>query len=125
VRSHAALKLWAMSTDAVDPRALAAQRRGRIRTLRRRVAAGAVATFLVLWAVLFVQLATGHDPGLNDAATTSVVQSADPGATSTSAGDSAGASGSGDGAGWSDPSVDGGASPGPAVDSGAVTTRQS
>jgi hypothetical protein len=72
-----------MSTADVDPRALAARRRGRIQTIRMRVAAGTVAAFLAIWGVLFVQLATGHDPGLDDATTSAVVQSADPEATST------------------------------------------
>jgi hypothetical protein len=71
-----------MENAGIDPRALAAQRRRRIHALRIRVAAGAVTAFLAIWGVLFVQLATGHDPGLNDAATTAVVQSADPAATS-------------------------------------------
>jgi hypothetical protein len=114
-----------MNTDAVDPRALAAQRRGRIRAVRKRVAAGAVAAFLAVWAVLFVQLATGHDPGLSDAATSAVVRSADPAAAPTTGGARADATGSGDASGPADPSTDSGASQGAAVDSGAVTTRQS
>jgi cytoskeletal protein RodZ len=33
--------------------------------IRRRVIATAVVAFALLWAVLFVQLATGHDPALS------------------------------------------------------------
>lgn len=74
-----------MPTDR-DPGARAAARRAQIHALRRRVAAVGVTAFLGLWAVLFVQLATGHDPGLDDASPTAVVQSADPAATDDGAG---------------------------------------
>jgi len=40
------------------------KRRARIRILRRRVVACSVALFLALWIVIFVQLASGHDPAL-------------------------------------------------------------
>lgn len=99
-----------MPTDR-DPQARAAARRAQIRVLRRRVAAVGVSAFLGLWAVLFVQLATGHDPGLNDASPTAVVQSADPAATD----DDAGA--------WAD--EDALTTAGAASDAGAVTTSQS
>jgi hypothetical protein len=95
-------------TSRPDPRALLAQRRAHIRALRTRVAAVGVAAFLALWGVLYVQLATGHDPGLNDASPVAVVQSTDPAAltdtnTDTDTSDTAGAAG----------------------DDDAVTTRQS
>jgi hypothetical protein len=73
-----------MNKAGIDPSALAAQRRGRIHALRTRVAVGAVSAFVAIWCVLFVQLATGHDPGLNDASTVAVVQSADPEAETSS-----------------------------------------
>ena len=70
-------------TSRPDPRALRAQRRAHIHALRTRVAATGVAAFLALWGVLYVQLATGHDPGLDDASPVAVVQSADPAALTT------------------------------------------
>jgi hypothetical protein len=91
-------------TSRPDPRALLAQRRAHIHALRTRVAAIGVAAFLALWGVLYVQLATGHDPGLNDASPVAVVQSADPAATT---------------------SADTSDSPDAAGDDGAGTTRQS
>jgi hypothetical protein len=61
-----------------DPAALAARRRARIHNLRMRVAAGVLSAFLAIWCVLFVQLATGHDPAVDNGATAAIVQSADP-----------------------------------------------
>ncbi len=91
-------------TSRPDPRAVLAQRRAHIRALRTRIAAIGVAAFLALWGVLYVQLATGHDPGLSDASPVAVVQSADPAALTTAdATDAAAAT----------------------TDGGAVTTRQS
>jgi hypothetical protein len=110
-----------MST-APDPRARAAARRAQIHALRTRVATLGVVAFLALWSVLFVQLASGHDPGLNDASPAAVVQSADPAATDTSSD------------GWSDESSMSSdrdesslqsADATAAGDTGAVTTRQS
>ncbi len=72
-----------MSTATAYRRAAAARRRGAIRILRRRVVAGTVAGFLVIWGVLFIQLATGHGPGLSDAANAAVVQTTDPAVTET------------------------------------------
>jgi cytoskeletal protein RodZ len=43
----------------------------RIRLIRRRIAAGAVGLFSVAWAVIGVQLVTGHDPALAKQTTTS------------------------------------------------------
>jgi hypothetical protein len=49
-------------------RALVAERRrARLRrsaVIRRRVAAGSITLFLGLWAVIFVQMLSGHDPAL-------------------------------------------------------------
>jgi len=41
-----------------------ALRRQRIRVLRRRVVAVAVTAFVIAWAAIFGQLASGHDPAL-------------------------------------------------------------
>jgi hypothetical protein len=110
-----------MSTTP-DPHARVAARRAQIHSLRTRVATLGVVAFLALWSVLFVQLASGHDPGLNDASPAAVVQSADPAAVDTSSD------------GWPDDSAlpnsdatsDGAASDaGAAGAGGAVTTRQS
>ena len=68
----------AISPIGPRPGAGAARRRAHVHRLRMRIAGVAVAVFLALWVVLFVQLATGRDPGLNDATATTVVQSADP-----------------------------------------------
>jgi len=91
-------------TSRPDPRVLLAQRRAHIRALRTRVAAIGVGAFLALWGVLYVQLASGHDPGLRDASPAAVVQSADPAALTTADSEDAAAALS---------------------DDGAVTTRQS
>jgi hypothetical protein len=85
-------------TNRPDPHAVAAGRRARIHTLRRRVAAIGVVAFLALWGVLYVQLATGHDPGLSDASPVAVVQSADPAAGTTADTTDAAAAASDDGA---------------------------
>ena len=47
-----------------SPHPALAARRARVRRLRARVAAGATALFLALFAGLYVQMATGHDPAL-------------------------------------------------------------
>ena len=39
-------------------------RQRRTRTIRRRVAIGAVTLFLAAWSAIFVQMVTGHDPVL-------------------------------------------------------------
>ena len=46
------------------PHPALAARRARVRQIRARVAAGATALFLALFAGLYVQMATGHDPAL-------------------------------------------------------------
>lgn len=103
-----------MNSDR-DPRALVARRRAHIHALRTRVATVAVAAFLALWAGLFVQLATGHDPALKDSATTAVVQSADPAATDTAD----------DGSLTGADTTSDGVSATPSDSSSDVTTRQS
>ena len=110
-----------MNNAGIDPSAIAAQRRGRIHALRMRVAVGAVSAFVAIWCVLFVQLATGHDPGLNDASTVAVVQSADPDAeTSSDTSDSSPVTDTG-----TDASADLGSATPSSAGSGAVTTSQS
>ena len=43
----------------------------RIRTIRRRIAAGAAALFVTAWVFITVQLVTGHDPALASSSATS------------------------------------------------------
>lgn len=60
-------------------------RRARTRTIRRRVATGAVALFLATWALIAVELVSGHDPALASRKTTTVAtSSAQPATTTTS-----------------------------------------
>jgi hypothetical protein len=40
-------------------------RANRIRLIRRRATAGAVAVFAAVWGVIGIQLASGHDPALS------------------------------------------------------------
>ena len=88
-----------MSTEALDRKALAAmklrERRQRIRRLRRTVVAVAVTLFVALWAVVFTQLVTGHDPVLAAKAQTASAASTSSGTGSTgSSGSATSASGS-------------------------------
>ena len=53
-----------------------ATRRERTQTLRRRVAALAVAIFVAAWAGIFVQLVGGRDPALASRASSRVVSQA-------------------------------------------------
>lgn len=64
-----------MNAAAGDP--AAPPRRG-MQTLCMPVATAAVTIFLAIWGLLFVQLATGHDPAVSNAATSAIVQSGDP-----------------------------------------------
>jgi hypothetical protein len=45
--------------------ARARSRRRRVATIRRRTIHGALALFAILWAIVFVQLASGNDPVLS------------------------------------------------------------
>jgi hypothetical protein len=58
-----------------DPRAVAAERlderRARVNRIRKRVTAGAVALFIVMFGGLYVQLSSGNDPSLASQAATS------------------------------------------------------
>jgi uncharacterized membrane protein YgcG len=78
-----------MSTEGVDPRALArvklAERRQHLRRLRRTVVAIAAALFVALWGVIFVTLASGHDPVLTANAKSAVATTTSSGTSSSSA----------------------------------------
>lgn len=88
MRSQAPSKLRAMVSDSIDRRARAvAERRERIHELRMWAATLALCAFVALWAGLFVQLATGHDPGLSNDASSAIVQSIDPEASDGSSAD--------------------------------------
>ncbi len=115
-------------------------RRRRARTIRRRVAAGAVAGFLATWLLIAIELTTGHDPALASrkaatvassstgasAASTSTASATTTGsggstgsATTTGSGGSTGSSGS-TGSGRSQ-----NAGSGSSTAASSVTTRQS
>ena len=105
--------------ETTDPRQLAAAKRRareqRIRELRTRVVALAVALFVAVWSGLYIQLVSGHDPALA-AEATPVTQS---GAADDGSDDS-----------WSEDAVTGDASTDTWSDSAdsepaAVTTAQS
>jgi hypothetical protein len=90
-----------VTTEAIAPKALAAaklrERRLHVRKLRRSVVAIAVALLLALWAVVFLQLVTGHDPVLvaKAQATSAGSTSSGAGTTSVTASTTASSSGSG------------------------------
>jgi cytoskeletal protein RodZ len=75
-----------------------AERRSRVRLMRRRIVGGAVAVFLGVWGVIFTQLATGHDPGLSASSakqsTTSTTTTSESSGSSGSSGSSSDSSGS-------------------------------
>lgn len=58
-----------------DVHSVFAKRRQRVTRIRRQVIALAVAAFLALWGVIFVQLVSGHDPALAAKASTPAVVS--------------------------------------------------
>ena len=55
-----------------------------IRTIRRRVIAGALALFVATWVFITLQLVTGHDPALAKSSGTSAVTAASSPSTSSS-----------------------------------------
>jgi hypothetical protein len=57
--------------------------RQRVHNLRRRLVAGAVALFVVLFGGITVQLASGHDPALSSTSTKAGVTQPSTPATST------------------------------------------
>ena len=71
-----------------DARKLLAARRQRIRTMRRRVIAVSVTAFAAVWGVIFVQLASGHDPALSTSSRAAVVRSSSSATKSPSTGNS-------------------------------------
>jgi hypothetical protein len=123
-----------MRPDQTTPHPALAPRRARIRRIRRSVVALAVALFVAAWSIIFVQLASGHDPALTRSS-----KAAGASGTSSSAQSSGGSStGSGSAGGWSDDpstgSSDGfstgspdqtGSGSSSSPDSGALTTQQS
>ena len=127
------------SNDGVDGKTLAKARleaRARhIRTIRRRVLAGALALFVATWVFITLQLVTGHDPALAKSGTTSAVTAASsPGTSSSTSGvsstalntSSSGASSSGSGTSSSGSGTSSGTSSGNSSSSGSsVTTSQS
>jgi len=99
-------------------------RLARVRTIRRRVIAGALALFVATWLLIAVVLASGRDPALS--AKTAVAAIAGSGTTATSSGqtsseasDSSDTSDGSTGSAASSGSSSGGAS------ASGVTTRQS
>jgi hypothetical protein len=88
--------------SAAGGRALASARldarRRRIRRIRTTAIAIAIGLFLALWAVIFTQLVTGHDPALAASsartATTSAATASTSGTAQTSSGSTASGSGS-------------------------------
>jgi hypothetical protein len=82
-----------------DPKTLAkarvAARAARIRMIRRRVVAGALALFVAAWVFITLQLVSGNDPALSKSAQTSsaVTSSSSPSVSSSQTGLSTAASG--------------------------------
>ena len=127
------------NADAVRIRgqAIRQSRAIRVRTIRRRVIAGAVAFFVATWLLIAVVLATGHDPALSRKTAVASVSSANT-STTTASGDSGSSSGTASTTGSSgstaDDSTSGGSTSGGSTSSGSssngatvssVTTRQS
>jgi len=59
-----------------------------VRTIRRRVIAGALALFVATWLLITLMLVTGHDPALASQTTTAQTTSAQSSNTGTSGGTS-------------------------------------
>jgi hypothetical protein len=74
-------------SETADPQARAvAKRRARgqrIHRLRTRIAAAAVALFIVTWGGLYIQLVSGTDPALGSSQSSVATQSADPEVTTS------------------------------------------
>ena len=60
-------RLVGMAPDAIPEaaRTKQAERRDRVRRIRRRTIGGSLATFAAVWVAIFFQLVTGHDPVLS------------------------------------------------------------
>jgi hypothetical protein len=71
-----------------DAIAIRQTRRARVRTIRRRVIAGALALFVATWLLITLMLVTGHDPALASQTTTAQTTSAQSSNTGTSGGTS-------------------------------------
>jgi hypothetical protein len=109
-----------------SPQSTRQARQSRARMIRRRVAAAAVSLFLAAWAVIAVQLVSGHDPALA-AHNTSTVGSSASGTSSSGASGSGSALRTSSSGSSGTPTTSGGTSSSgsTASSSGSVTTRQS
>jgi hypothetical protein len=94
-----------MSPDLQHPRTdppsgaeIRQARRARVRMLRRRVATGAVVSFLAAWGVVYAQMRLGDDPALGAGTAVAQTARASTDAAATLSGDDAGTA-SGDNAG--------------------------
>lgn len=73
----------AATTSASGPSPLA-RRRARVRQIRQGVTAIAVAAFIALFAVIYVQMAAGRDPALGASVTQSSTATSDDASSGTS-----------------------------------------
>ena len=80
----------------MPPSQAAQQRRRRVARIRSTVAVVAVSAFLALWAALFVQLRTGHDPALGTASSSAASGGAASSGSASSGSTSSGSTSSGD-----------------------------
>jgi uncharacterized membrane protein YgcG len=101
------------------------RRKARLRRtllVRKRIAIGAVTLFMLVWAALFVQMATGHDPALDRQRSSTTTTSTASGEASTASSSSSSQTGSSSaGSSESTSSREGGESSG----GSALTTGQS
>lgn len=112
--------------EKLDGRALAAARRAslsrRARRIRRGVAGGALGVFVAAFLGLYVQLASGHDPGLASARHSAATASASSGAAGTSSSSSGGSSGGGEASGAGGEAAGSGSQSGEASSSSGEST---
>ena len=67
-----------------EARALLQARRRRVQRIRKRVVATSVATFALVWSVIFFQLVAGDDPGLAKSTTAAGASTSQHAKTSSS-----------------------------------------
>lgn len=100
-----------------------AERRHRVRRIRKWVIGMSVAVFLAVWALIFANLVSGHDPALSKSARAAVSTQSNTSSGSNSSGSagtvSAGSSGSGSSGGSASSGQSSSSSP------SSVTTSQS
>lgn len=118
------------STAGADGKTLAKARlearASHIRTIRRRVIAGALALFVATWVFITLQLVTGHDPALAKSSTMSAVTATSSPSTSSSTSGVSSTGSSSSGTSSSGGSSGSGTSSGNSSSGGsAVTTSQS